>query len=328
MKKQELVEKIENDFKKKHILVIGDLMVDRYISGKVRKISPEAPVPVLDYTERKFVAGGASNVVKNLLGLGAQVHVAGVIADDMPGDWLTKDLESSGAIMDSIFIDNDRPTTMKTRYTTNGIQLLRVDKEEKSDISDSAKEFILSYLKTNSKIINAVILSDYLKGVLKDKNFISSVISECQNNNIFVAVDTKTDSIGTFAGADMMTPNVDEVSSAVGVKIESNEGLDIAGKKYLAESGTAALLLTRGEKGISVFEKSKMRMDFPAKDVEVFDVSGAGDTVISTITLARISGLEMSNAVELGNLAAGVVITKRGTAAIKKDELLRSINEI
>ena len=328
MNKGELLEKIEKEFNHRNILVIGDLMVDRYISGKVRKISPEAPVPVLDYTDKRFVAGGASNVVKNLLGLGANVHVAGVIADDDPGRWLKKELLSGGAVIDGIFESDERPTTMKTRYTTKGVQLLRVDREETKDISDEAKKYIVDYLVDNLETIDAVVFSDYVKGVLKDQNFTRRLIGICKDYNIFVAVDSKTDCIGNYEGADIMTPNADEVSSAVGIKMETEDAVTSAGKQYLNESGAEALLLTRGEKGISVFEKNKDRADYPAKDVEVYDVSGAGDTVISAITLARICDLDMAESVELGNIAAGVVITKRGTVAIKKDELLRAIDEV
>ena len=328
MNKGSYIEKINNEFSKKNILVIGDLMVDRYISGKVRKISPEAPVPVLDYTDKKFVAGGASNVVNNLLGLGANVHVAGVIADDDPGRWLKKELAQNGAVIDGMYESKERPTTLKTRYTTKGIQLLRVDKEETKDISEEAKKFIVDYLVDNLATIDAVVFSDYVKGVLKDKNFTRRLIGICKDYNIFVAVDSKTDCIGNYEGADIMTPNADEVSSAVGIKMETEEDVSEAGELYLKDSGAEALLLTRGDKGIAVFEKGKERADYPAKDVEVFDVSGAGDTVISTITIAKICDLDMAESVELGNIAAGVVITKRGTVAIKKDELLRAIDEV
>lgn len=327
MSLENCVDTINNEFSKKNILVIGDLMVDRYISGKVRKISPEAPVPVLDYTDKKFVAGGASNVVNNLLGLGAKVHVAGVIADDAPGKWLKNELANKGAIITAIYESDERPTTIKTRYTTKGIQLLRVDKEETKDIPTEAKEHILNYLVENLEDIDAVVFSDYVKGVLKDKTFTKRLIGVCRDYNIFVAVDSKTDCIGNYEGADIMTPNADEVSSAVGIKMETDEDVTAAGELYLKDSGTKALLLTRGENGIAVFEQGKARVDFPAKDVEVYDVSGAGDTVISTITIARICDLDMAESVELGNIAAGVVITKRGTVPIKKEELLRAVNE-
>lgn len=328
MNKEQYIEIIDNEFIKKNVLVIGDLMVDRYIAGKVRKLSPEAPVPVLDYSDKKFVAGGASNVVNNLIGLGAKVRVAGIVSNDLAGRWLKDELTSRGALIDGIYETNERPTTMKTRYTTKGIQLLRVDRESTNDISDAAKEYIEAYLESNAASLDAVVFSDYLKGVLKDPSFVKKLIGICRANNIFVAADSKTDEVGAFAGADIMTPNVDEVSSAVGIKIEIDEDVDEAGKRYLLESGVRVLLVTRGDKGISVFAANQSRKDFPAKDVEVFDVSGAGDTVISTITIASVCNLGIEDAVKLGNIAAGIVISKRGTVAIEKEELLRSINEI
>lgn len=321
------VEVIKNGFQNKNVLVIGDLMVDRYINGKVLKISPEAPVPILDYKDTRYVAGGASNVVNNLLELGVRVSVAGVIADDQPGKWLMDELVKKGANTDCIISDANRPTTMKTRYTTKGYQLLRVDHEDTSDIDEKTKEKIYEYCSANISGYDAIVLSDYLKGVLKDKEFINKLICLANKNRVFIAVDTKTLDIDAYAEADVLTPNVDEVSGAVGIKIETDEDLDKAASKYLADSGIKMLVLTRGERGISVYEKEGTRKDFPAKDVEVFDVSGAGDTVLSTITAGMISGLSIYEAVRLANYAAGVVITKKGTAAITSLELLKSLNE-
>ena len=322
-----LIDVIEHGFKNKKVLVIGDLMVDRYISGKVRKISPEAPVPVLDFDNKRYVAGGASNVVSNLLGLGLDVTITGVIAEDEPGNWLIEELRKRGANTDYIICESRRPTTMKTRYTTKGYQLLRVDHEDTTDISEETKQKIYRCCLDNIDSFDAVIFSDYLKGVLKDKEFVSKLIEICNSNKTYVAVDSKTLEIDTYAGADILTPNVDEVSNAVGRKIETNEDLDRAAKDYLNGSGAKSLIITRGEKGISVYEKSEKRKDFPAKDVEVFDVSGAGDTVLSTITAGVVSGLSIDDSVRLANYAASVVITKRGTAAITGKELLKSLNE-
>ena len=318
---------IENKFINKKVIVIGDLMVDRYISGKVRKISPEAPVPVLDYVDKRYVAGGASNVVNNLIGLGLTVYVSGVVSNDQAGEWLVNELTEKGALVDGVVSDSSRPTTMKTRYTTKGYQLLRVDHEDTRDIHDDLKKQIYEFCELHIKDVDAVILSDYLKGVLKDKLFINKIINLCKGNNKFVAVDTKSTDIDSFKDADILTPNVDEVSGAVGIKIDSEDNLNRAAKTYLRESGARILVLTRGDKGISVFEKDKTRRDFPAKDVEVFDVSGAGDTVLSTVAAGIISGLSVYDSVSLANYAAGVVITKRGTAAINREELIRSLNE-
>lgn len=324
---ERIVEVIKNEFQSKNVLVIGDLMVDRYINGKVRKISPEAPVPILDYKNKRYVAGGASNVVNNLLGLGIRVSVAGVISDDQQGKWLKDELIKKGANIDCIISDANRPTTMKTRYTAKGYQLLRVDYEDASDIDEKTKEKIYEYCLDNISDFDAILLSDYLKGVLKDEKFINKLIRLANKKGVLIAADTKTLNIDAYAEADILTPNVDEVSGAVGIKIETDEDLDRAASKYLVDSGIKTLVLTRGEKGISVYEKGKPRKDFPAKDVEVFDVSGAGDTVICTVIAGIISGLSICDAVKLANYAAGVVITKKGTAAITCTELLKSLNE-
>lgn len=327
MKIKEYTDAISQSFCNKQVLVIGDLMVDRYINGKVRKISPEAPVPVLDYKEKRYVAGGASNVVNNLIGLGAKASVAGVVSDDDAGRWLVNNLSSGGASVDGIFFDNSRPTTMKTRYTTKGYQLLRVDREITEEISKEAQDSIYKYCEEVIGKTDAVILSDYLKGVLKDKDFISRIVALCEANNVFVAVDTKTLNIEFYKNVDMLTPNIDEMANAVGMNVETEEDINKAGNRYLEDSMAKMLVLTRGDKGISVFSKGESRRDFPAKDVEVFDVSGAGDTVLSTITMGIISGLNIDDSVKVANYAAGVVITKRGTAAITSKELIKTLNE-
>lgn len=325
-KVEKCVETVTKEFANKRVLVIGDLIVDRFITGKVRKISPEAPVPVLDYVNKRFVAGGAGNVVKNLCGLGAKASVAGVLAEDVPGKWLIEELTSNGVSDGGVFIDNSRPTTMKTRYITKGHQLLRVDMEDSSEISCEAQESIYAFCERGIENFDAIVLSDYQKGVLKNEEFIGRIVDLCIDKDVFIAADTKTHNIQAYKNVSIITPNIDEVSNAVGISVDSEESLDRAGQQYLEQSRAKTLILTRGEKGISIFARGKSREDFPAKDVEVFDVSGAGDTVLSTITMGAISGMSIEDSVKLANYAAGVVITKMGTAAVSQEELIRAIN--
>lgn len=325
--KENYLEVINYHFCKKQVMVIGDLMVDEYIRGKVNRISPEAPVPVLDYKESEMIAGGASNVAHNLVSFGAKVCVMGTTNTDKPGMWLRKHFDELGIEHVGMVAETNRPTTLKVRYTTKGQQLLRVDNEHVKDINDSTKESILKYLEDKIEALDAVILSDYKKGVLLDGEFVKKIISICNKRNVLVSIDSKSRNISAFENADFVKPNNLEVEDAVGIRIVDEDTFNQAGKKYLDSSGAKALVVTRGSKGISIFERDKERNDFPAKDVRVYDVSGAGDTVISTITLGMASGLDIGDAVKLANLAAGVVITKDGTAVATIEELTKSINE-
>lgn len=320
-------EKVVSEFIKKRVLVIGDLMVDEYITGRVRRISPEAPVPVLDFKVRSLEAGGASNVAHNIKSLGAEVTISGTAAEDEPGIWLRGYFKELGIRTEGIVVESGRPTTIKTRFATKGQQLLRMDNEDVRDITEDTQNKIYAFLKDHIIDFDAVILSDYKKGVLNNGEFVQRIIQLCKTNQVLISIDSKSRNIATFKDIDFVKPNNIELEEAVGIRIEDDETLNQAGEKYLSESGAKALVVTRGSKGIALFRKSEGRLDFPAKDVQVYDVCGAGDTVISTISLAMISGMSITDAIKLANLSAGIVITKTGTAAVTPQELLRSIDE-
>lgn len=325
--KERYIEAIQNEFIKKKVLVIGDLMVDEYVTGKVKRISPEAPVPVLDYREKRLEAGGACNVAHNLKALGANVAVVGVAAKDEAGMWLRNHFEIMGIDISGVFEEEGRPTTIKTRYAVKGQQLLRVDTETTESISERMQRIILEFITQVIAKFDAVVISDYMKGMFREPSFVKSIISTCNNNNVLVAIDSKSREISAFSNADFVKPNNLELEAAVGITITDDDTLDAAGEKYLSESEAKALIVTRGSKGISVFEPGMKRNDYPAKDVQVFDVCGAGDTVISTITMGMCSGLSVGDSVRMANLAAGVVINRVGTVAVTADELLGSIYE-
>lgn len=325
--KEKMISTIQKEFKKKRILVIGDLMVDEYITGKVSRISPEAPVPVLNYEKKSMEAGGASNVANNVRVLGGMVYVSGIAAQDDAGRWLRYHLKGKGIETTGIFEEKNRPTIVKKRYTTKNQQLLRMDLEITGDISIEVQQKIIDYICSHVEEFDAVILSDYRKAVLTEKEFVTKIIRICNQNDIFISIDSKSKNIEAFEGADFVKPNDRELEKASGIRITDGESLNEAGRIYLSKSKAKRLIVTRGAEGISIFLPDKKRMDFPTMATQVFDVTGAGDTVISTITMGMISGLDIEEAVMLANLAASVVIGKAGTVPIFQEELIERINE-
>lgn len=316
-----------NNFHKKRILVLGDLMVDEYILGKVGRISPEAPVPILNYKGTQRSAGGASNVALNMHTMGGKLAVAGVAGLDDSGIWLRKFLSDVSIATEGIFTDGNRFTTVKTRFATKVQQLLRVDKEDSGPIQEAVRRKIFEYIASHISEWDAVVLSDYCKGVLEDFDFVRKIIHICNENHVIVTIDSKSQCIEAFENADFVKPNNLELENAVNIKIGDLESLDRAGKVYLERSKAKCIIVTRGSEGISIFEHGSNRRDYASKAVQVFDVTGAGDTVISAVTLGLASGLTIDEAVILANIAAGIVIGKRGTAVVTRDELMEKLNE-
>lgn len=318
------INRINQEFPKKKILVLGDVMVDEYVIGRVNRISPEAPIPVLGYSKKNRVAGGASNVANNLVSLGCEVYMSGMIGKDSVGDWLLEDLAQKGIHTDG-FVREDRPTTVKQRFATKTQQLLRVDIEDSSEMTKESQESIYEYVKEKAEEVDAVILSDYSKGVLISEGFIQKIIQLCVQNGIKVSVDSKKKNVEIFADATFVKPNNIELEAAVGFPVIDDESLDRAGAIYLERSKAKALIVTRGANGISIFEKGKQRRNYASKAAQVFDVTGAGDTVISVITLALAADFVVDDAIILANHAAGIVISKVGTVPVKKEELVEQL---
>lgn len=318
---------VQEEFGKKRILVLGDLMVDEYILGNVTRISPEAPVPVLNYKRRERNAGGASNVALNMYAMGGTLSVAGVAGFDESGSWLRDFLKGFGIATEGIVAEADRVTTLKTRLATKSQQLLRVDQENNKGILIDTQDKLLSYVRNHIHEWDAVVLSDYCKGVFENPNFVRTLIRICNEHKVIVTIDSKSRNISSFENADFVKPNNLELENAVDINITDHASLDRAGKKYLEISKAKSIIVTRGADGISIFEPKRERRDYASKAVQVFDVTGAGDTVISTITLGLASGLSLDESVILANIAAGVVIGKRGTATVSREELVENIDE-
>lgn len=312
-----------NKFKNTGILVIGDLMVDRYIWGKVRRISPEAPVPVVEVTSEDLLLGGAANVAHNILSLGGRVYVAGTVGTDYMGKILIDRFRESGIGTDGIVIEKDRPTTVKTRVIAHSQQVVRFDKEMKSDISPATLSLIVDYVKTCLPEIKGIIVSDYSKGLIT-RALIKRILDLTDSKKI-VSVDPKIGHFNFYNGVSLLTPNVNEASFGSGVDIVDEKTLISAGRTLLKKLRCKAVILTRGDEGMSLFEKSGKVTHIPTCAREVFDVSGAGDTVIAAITLSHSAGATLREAAIIGNHAAGVVVGKVGTAVATQEEILESM---
>jgi len=305
----------------KKILVVGDLMLDKYIWGKTSRISPEAPVQVVEVERDELRLGGAGNVVNNLLALGCHVSVASVVGDDEDGRKLLELVASSGVATSGILQSKQRTTSRKSRVLASHQQMLRIDRESKTEISDPEQSALLEFIQSQLPDIAAVLLSDYLKGVLTPQ-LLEQLTKVCRQAGIPVIVDPKGADFSRYRGATLLTPNRREAEVATGVVIDGDSSLLKAGKKLLHEQQLEALLLTRSEEGMSLFAADGSVEHLPTEAKEVFDVSGAGDTVVAVIGACLAAGCGLIDAARVANLAAGLVVAKLGTSTVSATEII------
>jgi len=313
---------LEGGFSQLKVLVVGDIMLDRYIHGEVERISPEAPVPVIRHAQRYERAGGAANVAMNLAGLGCEAILAGFWGSDTEQNELRAILDRAG--IDTVgVVTSALPTISKTRIVGRMQQLLRLDIESRD--TPPAIEMDRLIERTTSLVdkVHAVILSDYAKGALS-RPLCESVIRAARAKGIPVLADPKTPDLGKYSGATSVCPNLGELSLATGIPAHQTEALLDAGQRQVTEHGLQFLTVTMSEKGINVLWPEK-RYHSPARAREVFDVSGAGDTVIATLAASLAGGLQVETAVDLANLAAGIVVGKMGTVPIAQHELIAAL---
>jgi D-glycero-beta-D-manno-heptose-7-phosphate kinase len=323
-KKESKIEKILGRFPRAKILVIGDVMMDRFIWGKVSRISPEAPVPVVLVEKETFLFGGAANVVNNIHSLGGKASLCGVVGDDDTGQKIVKDLAEKGIRTHGVFVEPGRQTTVKTRIIAHQQQVVRIDRETADSPSVSTFRKLLRFLRENIGSFDGIILSDYGKGLLTG-GLIRTAIRRAKAVNKFVMVDPKLKNFFSYRGATVVTPNTAEASAASGISITDLASLKKAGKMLLGRLSCDVLIITRGEEGMAVFEPDRAPILVPTVAKEVYDVTGAGDTVIGTMALALAAGVAAGNAAKLANHAAGVVVGKVGTATVTREELLRAV---
>ncbi len=315
--------KIISNFKKSGVLVVGDVMVDHFIWGKVSRISPEAPVPVVDVQKDSVMLGGCANVLNTIYAMGGRVFVAGVIGADEIGKGLIRQLKERRIDTGGIIVEKGRPTTLKTRIVAHGQQMVRFDHESKKPIPKSSCDKILAYVKSLRDQIGAIVISDYSKGVVS-RELIDGIKRIAKDSNIFLCVDPKQSDFSIYSGVHVITPNHHEAQRAAGLEIVSGDDLLNLGEALLAKYDFQALLVTRGEEGMSLFEKGRKisHTFFPAQAKEVYDVTGAGDTVIGVLALALAAQANFKEATSLANHAAGIVVGKVGTSTVSQEELI------
>ncbi|HEX4988033.1 MAG TPA: D-glycero-beta-D-manno-heptose-7-phosphate kinase [Candidatus Binatia bacterium] len=315
-------------FRAAHLLVVGDLMLDRFIWGDVERISPEAPVPVMRVLAESHRLGGAANVINNVLSLGAQVTACGVIGRDMAGRRLVHDLRRAGASTAGIVGDKQVQTTQKSRIIARPRhqQIVRLDRENQNPISDATLKRLREFVLARAKTCDGIVISDYGKGVVHG-SLLRSIAPLVRRKKLIFVVDPKKENYAGYQFPTLITPNKDEASEASGILIRDDASLIAAGEKLVRMWQAEAVLITRGPDGMSLFRRNHAVKNFPTEPRDMFDVTGAGDTVVAVCGLALVCGASFEEAAVISNLAAGLVGEEVGTVAVSLDKLKRSVRD-
>jgi D-glycero-beta-D-manno-heptose-7-phosphate kinase len=307
----------------RRVLVVGDVMLDEFLWGRVSRISPEAPVPVVQVERESYHVGGAGNVAANVRGLGGAAVLVGVVGDDAAGARVREAVAASGA-RPRLVADAGRPTTVKTRIVAHHQQVVRADREDGRDVAGRARAALLAALREELPRCGALVVSDYQKGVVT-AGLLREALPLARRRRVPVLVDPKLRHFALYRRVTLVTPNQLEAEQATGVKFADDRAVDRAGRSILRRLGCRAALVTRGEHGMSLYERGCDPLHVATAAREVFDVTGAGDTVIATMALAVAAGATLSEAAVLANAAAGVVVGKVGTAQASPAELLEAL---
>jgi rfaE bifunctional protein kinase chain/domain len=305
----------------RRVFVLGDVMLDEFLWGRVSRISPEAPVPVVQVTRQTFHLGGAGNVAANVRSLGGEAVLAGVVGGDAAGERVREALDGAGVDWRVVDLGRDRPTTVKTRIVAHGQQVVRADHEDAADVPAQAQADLLESVRRELPSCAALVVSDYEKGVVT-ASLLRRVMALARRRRVPVLVDPKVRHFRLYRGATVVTPNQLETEQATGLRLDGASGLNAAGRRVLSQLACRAVLVTRGEHGMSLFERGRPPLHVPTAAREVFDVTGAGDSVIATMALALAAGASLAEAAVLANCAAGVVVGKLGTAQANPREVL------
>lgn len=316
-------------FTKVRVLVIGDIIVDQFIWGSVSRISPEAPVPVVNVIREEFLLGGSANVLKNIFSLGGTGALCGIIGNDMLGDQLVDLVGRLPAPVAGI-VRGERPTTVKARVVAQGQQIVRIDREKTGVLSKEPLEAMISYIEKNLADFDVVVVSDYSKGVINEPFMIRlhqlrHDIMSAKGRNLPLIVDPKPANLHRFIGATVITPNHHEASVMSGMMIRDDRELLVAARHIKEDIGCETVLITRGESGMALLLEDDSFVTIPTMAKEVYDVTGAGDTVAATLALGLGAGCSMTDAAVIANHAAGVVVGKVGTSSVTADELCKAL---
>lgn len=316
-----------NRFKNRKILVIGDVGVDRYTIGTVERISPEAPVPIVRVEEERHKLGLATNVADNISALGGTPRICGIVGADRHAEALRGLLKRAKISVDDLVVDPERRTVLKERVVSDRQQLLRIDYESTTDVTNEIREKLFRKISKIVPFCDAVIVEDYAKGLL-DRKLLHRIFLLARKHKKLLAVDPNVKTpMSYYMGATLLTPNTKEAEALAGSRIKDMDSLFDVGSRILRMTGAAHVIITRGKDGMAIFSQSNKKVHLiPTYARDVYDVSGAGDTVIATLTLALASGASVSEAAVLGNLAAGVEVGKRGTATVTPEEVLEALH--
>jgi D-beta-D-heptose 7-phosphate kinase/D-beta-D-heptose 1-phosphate adenosyltransferase len=306
------------------IMVIGDIILDEYVWGDVARISPEAPVPVVEVTSETIRLGGATNVLNNINSLGGKCIICGVVGDDEWGKYLIDKIGDLGISTEGVIVDKTRQTSIKTRIVARNQQVVRYDRETKRTIDHAIMRRLMKIVEKHLDSINAIIISDYCKGVVSS-HMIKAIEEMVSGSDVIVAVDPKPENFRYYRGVDIITPNHHEAAAFCGFKINDDESLVCAGEYILDKLKCRSVLITQGKEGMTLFESGTEPCHIPTVAQKVFDVSGAGDTVISTLSLGIASGMTKESAALISNFASGIVVGEVGTSTVTARQLKEAI---
>ncbi len=309
-------------FQGKHVVVVGDVMLDETVRGDVGRISPEAPVPVVDLTERSVSPGGAANAAANVVSLGGRASIIGLVGTDATGTSLRGALGERGIDIDGLVFSGERPTTHKLRIVARTQQIVRVDVESRDPLSPRLENELIAMIESRAAEADAIVISDYAKGVVSDA-VARAVVAAGKRRSLPVVIDPKGRDFAKYTGSTVITPNVLELEIASGVNTHNVDGAIVeAGNKLLPTLGGASLLITRGAHGMTLLSASAAPIHLPTVARSVFDVTGAGDTVVGTLTLALAAGVPVFDALALATQAASIAVSRAGTVAVRHEELI------
>jgi D-beta-D-heptose 7-phosphate kinase/D-beta-D-heptose 1-phosphate adenosyltransferase len=321
-----LIKTIER-FNSVKILVLGDLMVDHYVFGETTRISPEAPVPVVDVISETFKLGGSANVANNILSLGGTVFPTGIVGADKNGSWLINEFKTHGGDVSGIIVDNNRPTTTKMRILVGHHQLLRVDYESREAVDSAYANQILNYIRNNIDDVDCIVISDYDKGLIT-KNIIEALVNLKQEKGTKIIVDPKIEHFLDYKGVSIIKTNINNARKVLKMKVKGETGIRRIASKLLAEFECDTVIITLGKDGLSLLKEDGQYVHIPALARAVYDITGAGDTVTAALALSTSTNASIVESALISNVAAAIKVGKVGTSIVTQDELVAKLHSL